>query len=104
VTGGARRGRGGGGRNRHALRAGDAGGGARLRRLLGPKRGAPRGRAGPRHRRPTARGGERGVGARRHGGAAGPKGEEREGREKKKIFLFLISIVYMNAFTLPNNQ
>jgi hypothetical protein len=54
--------------------------------------------------------GGKGAGARpaswaaRQGGAArqkkGKEGEERE----EKIFLFLISIFYMNAFTCSNNQ
>jgi hypothetical protein len=69
---------------------GDRGGGAGEREGFGGKRmtgGARRG--GERN----LGGGERGGGwAARAKEAAGPKGEEREGREKKRFSLFLISI------------
>jgi hypothetical protein len=39
------------------------------------------------------------AGPRAQGVQLGQKGEEREGREKKRFSLFLISIFYMNAFT-----
>jgi translation initiation factor IF-2 len=101
MTGGARRGRGCGGRNRRAARGG-RGRGARLGWLLGPKQ---RGRGGgkwattpPAH---GARGGKGGGGkAGWAGRPAGPcaKGGGwakmgRRGRaEKRKDFLFLLSI------------
>jgi hypothetical protein len=68
--------------------------GVRLGRLLGPKRGARGGElgrdvAGPRREGGRGEGGKAGWPAGpRAKGAAGPKGEEREGREKKKIFFF----------------
>jgi hypothetical protein len=49
VTGRARMEGGGGGRNRRALRAGEAGGGARPGRHLGPKRGGSWAAARPAH-------------------------------------------------------
>jgi hypothetical protein len=88
---------GSGGRNRRALRVGEAGGGARPGRHLGPKRGGElgRGEAGPR----------RGGGLRAWLGRAswaaqvgraerGGGGRETEG----KAFLFPFSIFYIPYF------
>jgi hypothetical protein len=68
--------------------------GVRLGRLLGPKRGARGGElgrdvAGPRREGGRGEGGKAGWPAGpRPRGPGGPNGEEREGREKKKIFFF----------------
>jgi hypothetical protein len=86
---------------------------------LGPKRGGAWGGevrpAGPgagwAAAKPTREGGERGGGAvgpagwaaRAKGGGWAKRGR-RGRREKRKDFPFLISIFYMNAFTLSNNQ
>jgi hypothetical protein len=98
-----------------APRVGDAGGGAGWAGSWAQSGGGAGG--GGRYRRPTARGGrgegrggEAGWASRparpraKGGGAAGPKKGRRGRGEKRKDFLFLISIFYMNAFTLSNNQ
>jgi hypothetical protein len=81
-----------------APRAGDAGGGARLGRLLGPKRRGRGGEvgcdtAGPRHEGGKGGGGKAGwadrpAGPRAKGGAARPKWGGEGGERKEKIFFF----------------
>jgi hypothetical protein len=95
MTGGSRRGRGGGGRNRCALRAGDAGEGRGWAASWAQSKGARGGEVGIGIAGPLCEegGGERGQGrlgrlaswATRQGGRLGQKGEEREGREKKRF-------------------
>jgi hypothetical protein len=100
--GGARRERGGGGVTVCAPRAGDAGGGGvRLGRHLGPKRGGARGRAGPRRRRSTVRGGrgEGEAGRAEGGGAAGPR-QETGPREEGGAFLFIFPYF---PLSIPSN-
>jgi translation initiation factor IF-2 len=96
-------------------RVGDARGGALLGRLLGPKR---RGRGGEgrwvaappaRDARGGGRGGEadwagRPDGPRAKGGRLGQKGEEREGREKKRFYFSNIYFLYECFHTFKQSK